>query len=90
MSTQTMTSAPDAIETTAPGGLSPNGELKRCDVLGVGISAVDIPMAVATIEKWIRRGEKNYVCITGVHGVIESQSDACMVDSKRVLKFCSM
>ena len=77
MSTQTMTSTPDAIPTSS-GETSPNGELKRCDVLGVGISAVDLPMAVATIDKWIRRGEKHYVCITGVHGVMESQRDPAL------------
>ncbi len=49
--------------------------LVRCDVLGVGISAVNIPLAVRTIDRWIARGSKHYVCITGVHGVMESQRD---------------
>ena len=30
----------------------------------------------ATIEGWIARGEPHYVCVTGVHGVMESQRDA--------------
>jgi len=32
-------------------------------------------LAVETIEGWIDRREPNYVCVTGVHGVMESQSD---------------
>ena len=31
--------------------------------------------AIATIERWIAARTANYVCITGVHGVIESQAD---------------
>jgi N-acetylglucosaminyldiphosphoundecaprenol N-acetyl-beta-D-mannosaminyltransferase len=48
----------------------------RCDVLGVGISAVNILSAVANIERWVTSRSRKYVCVTGVHGVIESQSDA--------------
>src|SRR5437868_144220 len=49
--------------------------LTRCNVLGVGISAVNLTLATQTIDGWIARREKNYVCITGVHGVMECQSD---------------
>lgn len=45
----------------------------RCEVLGVGISPVNQQTALARIDGWIRRREANYVCITGVHGVMESQ-----------------
>jgi N-acetylglucosaminyldiphosphoundecaprenol N-acetyl-beta-D-mannosaminyltransferase len=31
--------------------------------------------ALNTIEGWIARGEQHYVCVTGVHGVMESQRD---------------
>lgn len=50
----------------------------RCDVLGVGISAVNIPLAVETIGNWVKTRQPNYVCITGVHGVMESQSDEAL------------
>jgi N-acetylglucosaminyldiphosphoundecaprenol N-acetyl-beta-D-mannosaminyltransferase len=50
-------------------------DIARCDVLGVGISAVNMPMAVRQIDAWVHRRECNYVCITGVHGVMESQRD---------------
>jgi len=32
-------------------------------------------MALHTIEGWIARRESHYVCVTGVHGVMESQWD---------------
>jgi len=47
----------------------------RCDVLGVGISSINMESALATIDRWVDRRSKHYVCVTGVHGVIESQSD---------------
>lgn len=35
-------------------------------------------MAVAEIVGWVERGERQYVCVTGVHGVMESQRDAAL------------
>lgn len=49
--------------------------IERFNVLGVGISAISMADALATIETWITTRRPNYVCITGVHGVMESQSD---------------
>ena len=51
----------------------------RVDVLGVGISTVDPQMALDTIAGWIDRRERHYVCVTGVHGVMESQRDAALL-----------
>jgi N-acetylglucosaminyldiphosphoundecaprenol N-acetyl-beta-D-mannosaminyltransferase len=48
---------------------------KRVNVLGIGISITNMPAAVATVEDWIAEGAKNYVCVTGVHGVMEAQKD---------------
>jgi len=31
--------------------------------------------AVATVEGWIEQRQRHYVCVTGVHGVMESQRD---------------
>jgi N-acetylglucosaminyldiphosphoundecaprenol N-acetyl-beta-D-mannosaminyltransferase len=44
-------------------------------VLGVGVSAITIPQAVDVIERWIATADHQYVCVTGVHGVMESQDD---------------
>jgi len=50
--------------------------IPRFDVLGVQVSAIDIPTATDEIGRWIEQRERQYVCVTGVHGVMESQSDA--------------
>lgn len=47
----------------------------RVNILGVGVSAVNIASAMATMGRWIETRSQNYVCITGAHGVIESQKD---------------
>lgn len=44
-------------------------------VLGVDVSAVDIGAALEQVEGWIADGVSHYVCVTGVHGVMESQRD---------------
>src|SRR2546430_14222767 len=49
--------------------------IARIDVLGVGISAIDPDDALAEITRWIARGDARYVCVTGVHGVMEAQRD---------------
>ncbi len=51
------------------------GSISRFDVLGVHVSAVDMDTALAEITRWIDEGQSHYVCVTGVHGVMESQRD---------------
>ena len=51
---------------------------KRVNVLGVGISVTNIEHTVDSIRDWICAGEKHYVCVTGVHGVMESQGDEAL------------
>lgn len=58
--------------------MSPTGIDVRVDVLGVKVSAIDMAEALTAFESWIERGEKTYVCVTGVHGVMESQADAAL------------
>lgn len=50
-------------------------KLRRVDVLGVGVSTVNQDMALAEVTRWIDESERHYVCVTGVHGVMESQRD---------------
>ena len=44
-------------------------------VLGVNVSAVNMELAVSLTEQWIDAGRSGYVCVTGVHGVMEAQND---------------
>lgn len=50
------------------------------NVLGVGVSAITMADALALIDRWIATGVTRYVCVTGVHGVMESQSDPGLRD----------
>ena len=50
-------------------------KVPRANILGVGVSALNMAMALEIIEGWIERREPHYVCVTGVHGVMESQRD---------------
>lgn len=47
----------------------------RVDILGVGVDRLTLPLALATMARWIERRTRTYVCITGVHGVMECQHD---------------
>jgi N-acetylglucosaminyldiphosphoundecaprenol N-acetyl-beta-D-mannosaminyltransferase len=49
--------------------------VERGDVLGVNVSAITMDDAIATIKFWIKEGRREYVCITGVHGVMECRRD---------------
>lgn len=48
-------------------------------ILGVNVSAITMADALRTVEDWISRRAQHFVCITGVHGVIESQSDPALM-----------
>ena len=50
-------------------------ELQRVNILGVGVSAINMSQALKTLDAWIAGRELHYVCVTGVHGVMECQRD---------------
>ena len=53
-------------------------EIENCphvDILGVKVSAINLPKTVALADMVIRSGKGGYVCVTGVHGVMEAQKD---------------
>src|SRR5215470_12810556 len=47
----------------------------HANVLGVLVSAINMVKAVTLADEWILGGYPGYVCVTGVHGVMEAQSD---------------
>lgn len=53
-------------------------EPRRVDVLGVQVSAVDPDLALELISSWVDTRTRSYVCVTGVHGVMESQGDPAL------------
>lgn len=52
--------------------------IARVNVLGVRVSAINMPMAIETLDNWIARREQHYVCVTNVYGVMESQRDTML------------
>ena len=53
-------------------------ERPRVNVLGVGVDAIDMATAVRRITRAAAEGERGYVCVTGVHGVMEAQRDPAL------------
>jgi N-acetylglucosaminyldiphosphoundecaprenol N-acetyl-beta-D-mannosaminyltransferase len=49
--------------------------LARVNVLGVGLSAINLDLALAAIGDALLSRTKGYICVTGVHGVSEAQGD---------------
>ena len=47
----------------------------RANLLGVGIDAVDMGEAVARVLDGVRDGARGYICVTGVHGIMEASRD---------------
>lgn len=50
--------------------------VERVEILGVRVSAVNRAGALDYLEDLVASDRREYVCVTGVHGVIESQDDA--------------
>ncbi|HMD46405.1 MAG TPA: WecB/TagA/CpsF family glycosyltransferase, partial [Acidimicrobiales bacterium] len=65
---------PDSVAPDGPAGRDD----VRVDVLGVGISCITLAMAVDHFERWIAERSGHYVCVTGMHGVMESQGDPAL------------
>jgi N-acetylglucosaminyldiphosphoundecaprenol N-acetyl-beta-D-mannosaminyltransferase len=45
------------------------------EVLGVNVCAITMDDAIATLERWISEGRREYVCVTDVHCIMECRRD---------------
>ncbi|MCL5263719.1 MAG: WecB/TagA/CpsF family glycosyltransferase [Chloroflexi bacterium] len=54
--------------------------LPRVNVLGVGISAINMKIALSVVEGWITRREQQYICLATVNGIIECQRDPALIE----------
>ena len=45
----------------------------RVNVLGVGVSALSIPLALGQFDAWIAAGAREYVCVADVHAIMQSR-----------------
>jgi len=62
---------------------------KRVNVLGVGISVLNLRTALDAIAAAVRGRRKGYVCVTGVHGVMEAQADAAFKETLNGAFLCT-
>jgi N-acetylglucosaminyldiphosphoundecaprenol N-acetyl-beta-D-mannosaminyltransferase len=44
---------------------------ERVNILGVGVSAVNMQQALDRIDGWVETGERRYVCVCPVHSIME-------------------
>lgn len=51
-------------------------EIQKFNVLGVAMSAMNLDIATQAVLEACAARRKGYVCVTGVHGITEAQSDA--------------
>lgn len=49
--------------------------LPRVNILGVGITPLNLMQAVEILEKWRAEERREYVCCVSVHGLVEAQRD---------------
>jgi N-acetylglucosaminyldiphosphoundecaprenol N-acetyl-beta-D-mannosaminyltransferase len=67
---------PKAVTSTSEGLPALAGSpAPRVNILGVGVSAINTTIAIETIARWIADKDPHYVCVSGVHGVMECQRD---------------
>jgi N-acetylglucosaminyldiphosphoundecaprenol N-acetyl-beta-D-mannosaminyltransferase len=53
----------------------PHALRERFEVAGVAIDAVTLRETVDLIDSWIQQGRRDYIVLTGAHGVVEMQDD---------------
>jgi N-acetylglucosaminyldiphosphoundecaprenol N-acetyl-beta-D-mannosaminyltransferase len=49
---------------------------EKVNVLGVLVNTTNLSEATSQITRWVSEKTKTYVCVTGVHGIMESQRQA--------------
>jgi N-acetylglucosaminyldiphosphoundecaprenol N-acetyl-beta-D-mannosaminyltransferase len=49
--------------------------MRRVNILGVDVSAINLSEALEQLQGWIVARQGNYVCVAGVHGIMESWRD---------------
>ena len=54
---------------------SATSAIPRINVLGVGVSAVNLQQATAAMDDALQHRRKGYICFAGVHPVMEAQRD---------------
>jgi N-acetylglucosaminyldiphosphoundecaprenol N-acetyl-beta-D-mannosaminyltransferase len=66
-----MTHLADQRENSHPAGVP----IPRVNILGVGVTPVNLGQTIEILEKWRAEERREYVCVTSVHGLVEAQRD---------------
>ncbi len=53
-----------------------SGAGERVNILGVGVSAVNMDQALNRIDGWIKARDRDYVCVCPVHSIMECRRSA--------------
>jgi N-acetylglucosaminyldiphosphoundecaprenol N-acetyl-beta-D-mannosaminyltransferase len=53
--------------------ISATRSVERVNILGVGVTAVNLPDAIATLESWRDQRRREYACFVTVHGLVTAQ-----------------
>ena len=72
-----------ALERQPRTGRTPAPRPRVFDVLGVPVSEIDLPAAIATIEDWAKSDIRTYVCVTGAHGILECRNDRTLLSAHK-------
>ena len=59
----------------APLRAGTSGLPQRVNILGVGVTPIDLAQAVSTLDGWHKEGRRDYVCCVSVHGLVTAQRD---------------
>ena len=50
----------------------------RVNILGVGVSALNMPLTLLLIEQAIQQKQKGYITVTEVRGIMAAQGDPAL------------
>ena len=59
------------------------------NVLGIGVSAIDMREALRLSDDFLQQGRKGYICVTGVHGIMEAQRDNALRNALNRALLCT-
>jgi N-acetylglucosaminyldiphosphoundecaprenol N-acetyl-beta-D-mannosaminyltransferase len=52
--------------------------IQRCNILGVGVSAINMAQALERMDGWVRDRSPHYVCVTPAHAVMDVYRDKAL------------
>lgn len=55
-------------------------EIPRCNILGVGVSAINMTQALQIMATWVERRTPQYICVTPAHAIMDVYQDTDLRD----------